>query len=110
MGRVVAEEVGALDSAAARTAVSQRAEGDSPAASAGGVAGVIQRRTTWPPSPSEYLVRSGRIIATAEGELEVRRKRLWEHPLVVDSALGSGKVAAGLSRALVPEVVLAKGR
>lgn len=74
------------------------------------VAGVIQRRTTWPPSPSEYLVRSGRIIATAEGELEVRRKRLWEHPLVEDSALGSGKVAARLSRVLVPEFVLAKGR
>ncbi len=74
------------------------------------VVGVIQRRTTWPPSPSEYLVRSGRIIATAEGELEVRRKRLWEHPLVEDSALGSGKVAARLSRVLVPEFVLAKGR
>ncbi len=74
------------------------------------VVGVIQRRTTWPPSPSEYLVRSGRIIATAEGELEVRRKRLWEHPLVEDSALRSGKVAARLSRVLVPEFVLAKGR
>lgn len=72
------------------------------------VTGVMHWRTTPPPGPSEYLVRNGHIIAMAEGEMDVRRKRLWEHPLVGKAGRSADGDAGGNLRVRVPDAVLAK--